>query len=75
MYTLLGSVKTRGFRVLWMLEELGAEFSVPDLIIGYCAGWMRRAGFDWPDGPVAEYFAHLQQRPAFQKAQDIRNAN
>lgn len=26
MYTLIGSPKTRAFRVLWMLEELGAEY-------------------------------------------------
>ena len=28
MYTLVGSPKTRAFRVLWMLEELGVEYKV-----------------------------------------------
>ncbi len=28
MYKLVGSPKTRGFRVLWMLEEVGAEYEV-----------------------------------------------
>lgn len=28
MYTLVGSVKSRAFRVLWMLEELGVEYKV-----------------------------------------------
>jgi len=28
MYTLVGSPKTRSFRVLWMLEELGLEYQV-----------------------------------------------
>ncbi|MBL4732277.1 MAG: glutathione S-transferase family protein [Rhizobiaceae bacterium] len=28
MYTLIGSPKTRSFRVLWMLEELGLEYQV-----------------------------------------------
>ena len=28
MYKLIGSLKTRGIRVLWLLEELGAEYEV-----------------------------------------------
>lgn len=28
MYRLIGSPKTRAFRVLWMLEELGAEYEI-----------------------------------------------
>jgi glutathione S-transferase len=27
MYTVIGSVKTRTFRVLWLLEELGVEYA------------------------------------------------
>jgi glutathione S-transferase len=28
MYTLIGSPKSRGFRVMWMLEEAGQDYEV-----------------------------------------------
>lgn len=53
---------------------MGDEFTVPDLIIGHCAGWMQRSGFDWPAGKLSDYFNRVRGRPAFEKAWDIRNA-
>ena len=32
MVTLIGSAKTRAFRVLWMLEELGLEYDIVDVM-------------------------------------------
>lgn len=43
-------------------------FTVPDLLLGHCAGWAERAKFAVPEGPVAAYFARLQARPAFAAA-------
>ena len=54
---------------------MGDEFTVPDLIIGHCAGWMQNAGFAWPDGKVTDYFNRVRNRPAFKKAVDIRDAS
>ena len=54
---------------------MGEELTVPDLILGHCAGWMQRSGFEAPTGKVADYFTRLHHRPAFHKAQQIRNAH
>uniref|UniRef100_UPI003BA95169 glutathione S-transferase family protein n=1 Tax=Stappia sp. TaxID=1870903 RepID=UPI003BA95169 len=44
----------------------GDDFTLPDLLLGHCAGWARAAKFDLPaDGPLAEYFARVTRRPAF----------
>ena len=54
---------------------MGDEFTVPDLIIGHCSGWMQRSGFAWPDGKVSDYFNRVRGRAAFKKAWDIRSAS
>ncbi|CAN5708881.1 hypothetical protein BH23PSE1_BH23PSE1_15340 [soil metagenome] len=46
----------------------GAEFTVPDLILGHCAGWAERAKFARPDGPAGAYFARRRARPALRRA-------
>lgn len=47
---------------------MGEEITVPDILLGHCAGWARSAKFDIPDGPVRDYFRRLVTRPAFQRA-------
>ena len=44
------------------VTDLG--FTVPDLLLGHCAGWAVSAKFDLPDGPVGAYFDRLRRRPA-----------
>lgn len=46
----------------------GAQFTVPDLILGHCAGWAQAASFDLPGGPVGDYFARVRARPALARA-------
>lgn len=46
----------------------GDAFTVPDLLLGHCAGWAEAAKFDLPDGPVGAYFARLRARPALAAA-------
>ena len=46
----------------------GETFTVPDLLIGHCAGWALAAKFDWPDGSVGNYFQRLLDRPARARA-------
>jgi glutathione S-transferase len=46
----------------------GDAFTVPDLILGHCAGWAQAARFDLPDGPVGAYFDRLRTRPALRAA-------
>ena len=53
---------------------MGDEFTVPDLILGHCAGWAKNVGLEWPAGHVADYFERVRSRPAFNKAVEIRDA-
>lgn len=52
----------------------GDEFTVPDLIIGHCAGWMQNAGFSWPPGTISDYFQRVRERPGFDRAWKAREA-
>jgi glutathione S-transferase len=46
----------------------GDAFTVPDLILGQCAGWAVAAHFDPPPATVAAYFERLRSRPALARA-------
>ncbi len=46
----------------------GDGFTVPDLLLGHCAGWAANAKFEIPEGPVAEYMARMRARPALTRA-------
>ncbi len=52
----------------------GEQFTVPDLVLGHCAGWAANIKFEVPEGPVADYFARMRARPAFQRAFDKGDA-
>lgn len=47
---------------------MGEAFTVPDLILGHCAGWAEAAKFAAAEGPVAAYFARVRARPALARA-------
>ncbi len=51
---------------------MGDVFTVPDIVIGHCAGWASNMGIDWPEGAVSDYFERVRSRPAFRKAWEIR---
>ncbi|WP_417518298.1 glutathione S-transferase family protein [Minwuia sp.] len=46
----------------------GAAFTVPDLLLGHCAGWAKGAKFSIPEGPVEDYFARVRGRDALKRA-------
>lgn len=46
----------------------GESFTIPDLLLGHCSRWAANAGFEVPEGPVADYFARMRARPAFARA-------
>lgn len=48
----------------------GEAFTVPDLLLGHCAGWAVAAKFDLPDGAVGAYFKRLRARPALRRAME-----
>lgn len=52
----------------------GDSFTVPDLLLGHCAGWARNAKFDLPDGVVGAYFERLRARPALARAMERGDA-
>lgn len=48
---------------------MGAEFTLPDILIAHCANWARLAKFDLPEtGPVADYLERVRSRPALAAA-------
>ena len=47
---------------------MGDRLTVPDIVLGQCAGWAKNARFDWPEGPVGAYFERLQGREALERA-------
>lgn len=51
---------------------MGGDFTVPDIIIGHCAGWAIGAKFGWPEGALGDYFTRLRDRPAWKRASEIR---
>lgn len=52
---------------------MGDQFTIPDLILGHCAGWaMNGAKWPIPEGPVADYFTRVRSRPACVRALEIR---
>lgn len=42
---------------------MGETLTIPDIVIGHCAGWAKSAKFAWPDGKVGAYFKRLIDRP------------
>jgi glutathione S-transferase len=53
---------------------MGDTFTVPDLLLGHCAGWAKAMGWTLPDGNVGDYFAHIAARPAYLAAKARRDA-
>ncbi len=52
---------------------MGDEFTVPDLLLGHCAGWATNgAGWEIPAGTAADYFERVRSRPAFLRAMERR---
>lgn len=52
---------------------MGDDFTVPDLLLGHCAGWaLNGAGWTIEPKPVADYFQRVRSRPACIKALEIR---
>lgn len=47
---------------------MGAEMTVPDILLTHCLGWAERAGFPEPGDALAEYRARMEAREAFQRA-------
>ena len=50
---------------------MGDQFTVPDLLIGHCAGWATRMGWTIPEGNVSAYVARVCGRPAFARASAV----
>ena len=53
---------------------MGDRFTIPDLIIGHCAGWTDNARFEIPKGNVSDYIKRLRDRPAYQRSDEIRDS-
>ena len=53
---------------------MGDTFTVPDLLLGHCAGWAKTMGWEAPQNNVAAYFDRSRARPAYIKAAADRAA-
>ncbi len=51
---------------------MGDRFTIPDLLIGHCAGWAENAKFTLPDGRITNYIERIRSRPAFIRSSDVR---
>jgi glutathione S-transferase len=49
---------------------MGEDFTVPDLLLGHCAGWAESAKFDLPGGAAGAYLARCRARPALRRAME-----
>ena len=49
---------------------MGEQFTVPDLLLGHCAGWAKNAKFELPEGTVGAYFERVLNRPARKRAME-----
>ena len=49
---------------------MGDTFTIPDLLLGHCSNWAQGAKFEIPEGPVADYFKRVTERPAYQRAKE-----
>ena len=54
---------------------MGDTFTVPDLLLGHCAGWAKAFGWAISDGNVTDYFARIAARPAYLAAKARREAS
>ena len=52
---------------------MGDRFTVPDLLLGHCAGWAQNAKFSIPEGKLSDYFERIRSRPAFTRSVSIRD--
>ena len=46
----------------------GDMFTVPDLILGHCAGWAANAKMAIPEGAASDYLKRMRARPALARA-------
>ncbi len=54
---------------------MGDDFTVPDFLLGHCAGWaVNGAGWTIAPKTVADYVERVRSRPACLKALEIREA-
>ena len=53
---------------------MGDTFTVPDLMLGHCAGWAASMGWAPAQENVLAYFKRIRERPAFLKATAARAA-
>ena len=53
---------------------MGGDFTVPDLLLGHCAGWAQTIGWTIPGGNVSDYIARIRGRSAFIKTMKAREA-
>jgi len=51
---------------------MGDRFTIPDLLIGHCAGWAKNAKFPLPEGRIADYIERIRSRPAFIRSNAVR---
>ena len=46
----------------------GDRLTVPDILLGHCAGWAANAKMMIPEGTVADYFTRMRARPSLARA-------
>lgn len=67
-YDFTNAMKTLEARLGDNTFVMGEQITVPDLLLGHCAGWAKGLGFELPEGKLGEYFKRVRGRRAFKNA-------
>lgn len=51
---------------------MGADMTVPDIILTHCGRWAEQAKFPIAEPGLADYLARMRARPAYRRAEDRR---
>ena len=66
------AMKSLGERLGTRAYVMGDVFTVPDLLLGHCAGWAESMDWRIPEGNLTAYVARIRARPAFTKTMKAR---
>ncbi|NVK30281.1 MAG: glutathione S-transferase family protein [Gammaproteobacteria bacterium] len=73
MYELARSMAVLEDRLAQQSYLMGERFTVPDIVLGHCIGWLKSSKLDWPEtGPLNDYARRLTSREAYLRAAEIR---
>ncbi len=73
VYELSRSMAILEARLAQQSYLMGERFTVPDILLGHCIGWLKSSKLDWPkSGPLNDYARRLTARDGYLRAAEVR---